>query len=145
MDPDTPPPRFDELCFKIGLAVIQGQKVQYALAHYFGLFQIVRNKWTKSKAEESITKHLSKPMGVVIDALENESILGSPILQRVKLFKKERNWLAHDFDQESTPYIRNGQRIPEYISRMDSLIGESVGIINELSQLGEVLCPVLPA
>lgn len=145
MDLESPPPRFDELCFKIGLAVIQGQKVQFALAHYFAVFQIKQNKWSKDRAKASIEKHLSKPMGNVIKNIEDMTTIEPSILQRIKSFRDERNWLAHDFDRESTPFLRIGERIPEYIDRMDSIVHESVGVMQDLDCLGEQLCPVRPA
>ena len=145
MDSQSPPPRFDELCFKIGLSVIQGQKVQFALAHYFAVFQIKHIQWSKDQAKASIEKHLSKPMGAVISDIERKTSIDPSILERIKAFRVERNWLAHDFDRESTHYLRNGERIPEYIERMDHIVHESLGVMQDLDSLGEQLCKVRPA
>jgi hypothetical protein len=142
MDAQSPPARFDELCFKIGLAVIQGQKVQFSLAYYFGVYQFKNANWTKEEAKASIDFHLSKPMGVVLDEIKKKTTIDPLILKRAESFRNERNWLAHDFDQESSSSIRVGQRIPEYIDRMDFIIEESIAVMQSFDQLGEQLCPL---
>ena len=145
MDQQSPPPRFDELCFKIGLAIIQAQKVQFSLAYYYGVYQIKNAQWTKEQAQASIDLYLTKPMGAIITEIENKTSIDPVVLQRVKEFRNERNWLAHDFDQESSAHLRVGLKIPEYIDRMDSIVSEAVEVMQDLDHLGELLSPIPPA
>ena len=69
------PDRWEELCHDIGLALLLGQKVQFALAHYFGVHQGVRAGWNKSQIEEEIRFFLSKPMGVVVAEIKKSAPL----------------------------------------------------------------------
>ena len=135
------PEQFQELCFKIGLAVIQGQKVQFALAYFYSVSKITQHGWTKEQGQQSIDFHLSKPMGVVVTDIEKQISVDSKILQRIKDFKDLRNWLAHDFDQESTSFLRKGERLADFTLKMDHIINESVGLMQDLDILGEMMCP----
>jgi len=139
------PDGFDELCYKIGLAILLGQKVQFALAHYFAVYQIKHGGWTKEQGKKSVEGHLSKPMGVVVKSILERTITDDSVILRIKEFKGLRNWLAHDFDQESAIHIWKGEKIPEYISRLDLVIHEAQGVMIDLDFIGEKLCPSKPA
>ncbi len=67
---------FKELCEKVGLALMMGQKVQFALAYYYSVYHIVNSGWNKEKAKDKIRYHLSKSMGIVVIAIENDAPLG---------------------------------------------------------------------
>jgi hypothetical protein len=139
MEIGRPPERFSELCEKIGVALMVGQKVQFALAHYFALYQIVNSQWSTTKAKESIEYHLSRPMGVVVSDIEKSAPLEESISLKVKSFKAMRNWLAHDFDQEATPHLSQGNLLPEYIEKMEAIINSSEELMFELDAVGEAL------
>ena len=47
------PEKFKELCEKVGLALMLGQKVQFALAHYYSVFHMVNKRWDKEKAKKN--------------------------------------------------------------------------------------------
>ena len=144
LDPmSTPrePDRFRELCEKIGLALLMGQKVQFALAHYYATYQIVKNGMSKEDARKSIETHLSKPMGNVVGSIEKDAPLEHDIFEKVKAFKCRRNWLAHDFDEEATPFLAQGERIPDYIATMEGICSEAYELMQQLDALGNSLVP----
>jgi hypothetical protein len=138
--PDEPA-RFRELCEKFGLALLMGQKVQLALAHYYARYQFVKNGMSEEDARKSIEIHLSKAMGAVVGAIETDAPLEHGIFERVKAFKCRRNWLAHDFDEEATPYLAQGERIPDYISTMEAICTEAGELMQELNAVGNSLMP----
>ncbi|MBW2078981.1 MAG: hypothetical protein JRI71_15820 [Deltaproteobacteria bacterium] len=133
------PERWEELCHDIGLALLLGQKVQFALAHYFGVHQGVRAGWNKSQIKEKIRFFLSKPMGVVVAEIKKSAPLPGALSTDVDTFKTDRNWLVHDFDEESTPYIFKGERIDHYISRMEQISRDAQRIMVELDKIGDDL------
>lgn len=136
------PKQFNELCEKVGLALMMGQKLQFALSHYYSVFQMVNSKWSKEKAKDKIQFHLSKSMGVVVTSIEKEAPLDPTIFDEVKKFKKRRNWLAHDFDEESTPFLSQGKRFDHYIDVMESITIQAHNIMEKLNEIGESLIPV---
>jgi hypothetical protein len=136
------PIQFKELCEKVGLALMMGQKVQFALAHYYSVFHIVNSGWSKEKAQERLTFHLSKPMGVVVNSIEKDAPLGNDLFQRVIEFKTQRNWLAHDFDQESTPFLSQNQKIDFYIEKMEQISNQATNLMINLNEIGGKLVPV---
>ncbi len=140
MLPDEPV-NFRELCEKVGLALVMGQKVQFALAHYFSVYHMVHSKWSK-QAKEKIDFHLLRPMGVVIASIEKAAPLSADLFSKVVLFRKLRNWLAHDFDEESTPFIYKGDKIVFYIAKMDDIINKGSDLMYKLHEVGESLVPV---
>jgi hypothetical protein len=136
------PERFDELCGSVGLALMLGQKVQFALAHYFAVYHSVHEKWNKAKMEEIVDFHLSKPMGVVVAAIKKQAPLEDDLAEKIRAFKELRNWLAHDFDQEATPFLTKGQKVPEYIERMNEVCAKATEVMVMLGEVGEKLIPV---
>ncbi len=135
------PDRFRELCEKIGLALLMGQKVQFALAHYYATYQIVKNGMSKEDARKSIETHLSKQMGIVVGSIEKDVPLEHDIFEKVKAFKCRRNWLAHDFDEEATPFLAKGERIPEYIATMEGICSEAYELMQQLDTVSNSLVP----
>jgi hypothetical protein len=138
----TKPERFDELCERVGLALMLGQKVQFALAHYFAVYHSVHEKWNKTKIVESIDFHLSKPMGIVVAAIKKQAPLEDNLAEKVRAFKEHRNWLAHHFDQEATPFLTKGEKVPEYIDRMNEVCAKATEVMVLLGEVGEKLIPV---
>ncbi len=136
------PKQFNELCEKVGLALMMGQKLQFALSHYYSVFHIVNSKWSKEKAKDKIQFHLSKPMGAVVNSIEKDAPLDPIIFDEVKKFKEQRNWLAHDFDEESTPFLSQGERFDHYISVMENITIQAHNIMMKLDELGEKLIPI---
>ncbi|MDA3916476.1 MAG: hypothetical protein PF690_05855 [Deltaproteobacteria bacterium] len=136
------PEKFKELCEKVGLALMMGQKLQFALAHYYSVFHMVHSKWSKEKAKEKISFHLSKPMGVIVSSIEKDSPSKPELFEEIIEFKKQRNWLAHDFDEESTPFLTQGERFDYYIQKMEKITIHANEIMLKLDQIGEALIPV---
>jgi hypothetical protein len=134
--------QFNELCEKVGLALMMGQKLQFALSHYYSVFHIVNSKWSKEKAKEKIQFHLSKTMGTVLSSIEKDAPLDPTIFDEVKKFKEQRNWLAHDFDEESTPFLSQGKRFDHYIAVMENITILAHNIMMKLDEVGEKLIPV---
>lgn len=143
MDIDFPPEpeKFRELCERVGLALMMGQKVQYALAYYFSVYHMVNSGWSKKEAMKKVDYHLSKPMGVVVKAIEKSAPLESVLFSQVLEFKERRNWVAHDFDDESTQYIAKGERLDHYIAEMTGIVSLSLKLIKVLNEVGEELVP----
>ncbi|MGN6225752.1 hypothetical protein [Pseudoxanthomonas sp.] len=135
------PAQFRELCEKVGLALLMGQKVQYALAHYYGTYQAVRNGWSFEQATNSVQEHLSRAMGNVVGAIERDAPMDAELFGKVRAFKDRRNWLAHDFDEEATPFLSRGQRIPEYIGKMEDISIAARALMQELDAVGARLVP----
>ncbi len=133
------PEGFDELCYSVGLALLMGQKVQFALAYYFGVYRLVRNSWEKAKSDKKVKYYLSKPMGVVVKDIKKNAPLPDDLALKVDQFKNDRNWLVHDFDEESTPYIVVGQRIEHYIGKMEKIIKDAQQIMLDLDEIGDYL------
>jgi hypothetical protein len=73
------PEKFKELCEKVGLALMMGQKLQFSLAYYYSVYHMVKKKWNHEKAKSKIEFHLSKPMGVVVNDIEKDAPL-EPLL-----------------------------------------------------------------
>lgn len=133
------PERFEILCHDVGLALLLGQKVQFALAYYFGVHQAVRAGWEKSQVDEKVKLFLSKPMGVIVSEIKKQAPLPDDLSTKVDKFKADRNWLVHDFDEESTPFISRGEKIDNYISRMEQISQDAQVIMLELDKIGDVL------
>jgi len=141
MIPDEPI-QFKELCEKVGLALMMGQKVQFALAHYYSVFHIVNSGWSKEKAKEKLSFHLSKPMGEVVNSIKKDAPLCDGLFRRVIEFKIQRNWLAHDFDEESTPFLSQNQKFDYYIEKMEQIAIQATNVMIELNEIGEKLVPL---
>jgi hypothetical protein len=133
------PERFEILCHDVGLALLLGQKVQFALTHYFGVHQAIRSGWSKSQVEVKVKLFLSKPMGVIVSEIKKQAPLSNELSIKVDKFKADRNWLVHDFDEESTPYISRGEKIDEYINRMEQIVRDAQIIMLELDKIGDAL------
>ena len=133
------PARWEELCHDIGLAVLLAQKVQFALAHYYACHQCVRAGWNKTQAQEKIDYFLSTPMGVVWREVKNQTPLPDSLTTQIEAFKTDRDWLVHNFDQESTRFISRGERIDEYISRMEAISAQAQDIMLKLDAIGDEL------
>jgi hypothetical protein len=133
------PERFEILCHDIGLSLLLGQKVQFSLAYYFGVTHAVRAGWNKSQLEEKVRYFLSRPMGAVVSEIKQKAPLPDALSTKVDEFKTSRNWLVHDFDEEATPYIWSGQKIDDYIARMEQITNLAMEIMNELDKIGDEL------
>lgn len=136
------PEGFRELCERIGLALMLGQKVQYALAGYYGTYMRVRNGWTVDQAKAKLDHHLSTPMGTVVADIERDAPLPDGLWAQVKQFKSCRNWLVHDFDEEATPYLARGERIDHYREEMESIAQFAQAIMYSLDDVGRALAGV---
>jgi hypothetical protein len=133
------PDRFEILCHDIGLALLLGQKVQFALAHYFGVHQSIRLGLSRSQVAEKIRFFLSKPMGVVVEVIKRTAPLSGKLTKEVDSFKTKRNWLVHDFDEEATPHIAHGEQIDHYINIMEGIVNDAMHIMTELDIVGDDL------
>ena len=80
------PEKFEILCHDVGLALLLGQKVQFALTYYFGVHQAVRFGWKKSQMDEKVRLFLSKPMGVVISEIKKQAPLPDDLSKKVDKF-----------------------------------------------------------
>ena len=136
------PERFKELCEKVGLALMMGQKLQFALAHYYSVYHIVNSRWDKEKAKKKIDFHLSKPMGIIVNSIEQDAPLKPNLFEEIIKFKELRNWLAHDFDEESTSFLSQGQNFEYYIEKMEKITIRASEIMLKLNEVGEALVPV---
>ena len=82
---------------------------------------------------------LSKPMGVIVSEIKKNAPLPDDLATIVDKFKADRNWLVHDFDEESTPYISRVEKIDDYISRIEQIAQDAEDIMVELDKIGDVL------
>lgn len=133
------PARWEELCHDIGLALLLAQKVQFALAHYLACHQCVRSGWNKTQAQVKIEYFLSKPMGVVWREVKRQAPLSEKLTSQIDAFKADRDWLVHTFDQESTQFISRGERIDQYIGRMESIAAQAMNVMLQLDSVGNDL------
>lgn len=136
------PEQFKELCEKVCLALMMGQKLQFALAHYYSVYHRVNSQWSKEKAKNKINYHLSKAMGIVVNSIEKDAPLDSGLFEEIINFKEQRNWLAHDFDEESTPFLTQGERYEHYIEKMESITVQAHNLMLKLDEVGEKLIPI---
>lgn len=144
------PERFKELCEKTGLVLMLGQKVQFALSCYYSVFHKVHGNLTEEKAKEKLKFHLSKPMGVIINSIKQDTPLGDDLFDKIWAFKEERNWLAHDFDQEMNMLRLVNEADDEgrvldlspWISRIEKIAEQACEIMVELNHVGEKFAPV---
>ncbi len=139
--PDQPE-GFATLCEMTGLAVMLGQKVQYALAGYFATYSGAKLGATVDAVKAQMASHLSKPMGAVIGDIDKHAPLAPEIWEKVKSFQTERNWLVHDFDEEATPHLAVGEKIPDYTTRMESIAGAALELMQLLDGVGKDLTGV---
>ena len=119
-----------------------GQKVHIALSHYYCVFHVAHGSLSKEQAKQKLDKHLSKPMGNVINSINKEAPLCPGISERISKFRNSRNWLAHDFDQEATPFLARGERYDHYICVMDGIATQAYKIMQDLHVIGEKLVNV---
>ncbi len=133
------PARWEELCHDVGLAVLLAQKVQFALVYYYACHLGVRAGWNKSQTREKISYFLSKPMGVVWREVKEQAPLPCSLTAQIEEFKADRDWLVHNFDQESTPFISRGKRIDQYIGRMEAISAQAQDIMLKLDVVGDEL------
>ena len=136
--PDEPE-HFRELCEKVGLALMLGQKVHFALSHYYSVFHVAHGTLSKEQAKQKLDNHLSTPMGNVINSINTEAPLYPAVSERISEFRNSRNWLAHDFDQEATPFLARGERFYHYICKMEGIATQAYKIMKDLDLIGEEL------
>lgn len=136
------PKEFRELCEKVGLALIMGQKVQFSLAYYYSVYHLVNSGRSAEQVKAIINIHLSKPMGLVISAIEKDAPLEKSLYDDLVQFKKKRNWLVHDFDGESTQYLAQGKNYQHYLRIMDDFIEHAKTLMIRLHNVGQSLFPV---
>jgi hypothetical protein len=141
MDNPPQPEGFNELCERVGLAMMFGQKVQYALAGYFATYSRVHRNVSVEDAKGLMEKYLSKTVGYVVGAIETSAPLPEEGWKKVKAFHGERNWLVHDFDQEATPFLSRGERVPEYLARMEGIALSGLDVMQLLDEQGHRLVP----
>jgi hypothetical protein len=141
MDIPPQPAGFEALCERVGLAMMLGQKVQYALAGYFATYSRVKHGVDIEAAKARMEKHLSKPMGGVVADIEAGAPLPVATWKKVKDFQGERNWLVHDFDEEATPFLSKGERIAEYSARMEAIAHAALELMTALDAEGNALVP----
>ena len=131
--------KFDELCRLIGLAVLMGQKVQFALAHYHAYHKMVHSGLPKAEAKAAIVKSLSKTLGGVVTQIKSETPLPPEVGDQLDAFLKERNWLAHDFDNEATPVIAAGKDFTHFLEKMVKITQSAESLMVQLDQIGNAL------
>jgi hypothetical protein len=141
MDIPQQPEGFDELCRRVGLAMMLGQKVQFALAGYFATYSRVHHRASVEDAKALMERHLSKTMGVVVGAIEQSAPLPAEVWKKVKAFQNERNWLVHDFDEEATPFLSRGERIAQYSEKMEAIVFSAAELMQLLDEQGVKLVP----
>lgn len=124
-----------ELCEKIGRAILMGQKVQFALAYYYVVFHIVNSQWSKDRAKKRIEYYLSSPMDVIMTSIEDDAPLEKELFQEIIRFKEKRNWLTHEFDEESTFSLIQGKGFELYLKIMDEIIGHANKIMKKLNEV----------
>ena len=133
---------FKELCEKIGLAMMMGQKLQFALAYYYAVFHIVNSRWSKEKAKKRIEYYLSSPMDVIVNSIEKDAPLDNELFQEIVRFKEKMDWLTHEFNQESTLPLIQGKGFEIYIKIMEKIIKHATRIIEKLNEVDKKLKPL---
>jgi hypothetical protein len=135
------PEHSKELCEKIGLAMMEGQKLQFALAYYYVVFHIVNSKWGKEKAKKRIEYYLSSSMEIIVDSIEDDAPLDPELFQEIVRFKEKRNWLTHEFVDESTLPLIQGKGFELYVQLMEEIIKHANRIIEKLNKVHKTLKP----
>jgi hypothetical protein len=139
LDIPPQPEGFNELCERVGLAIMLGQKVQYALAGYYATYSRVKHGTSVEEAKAEMQSHLSKTMGAVVSAIEKSAPLPEATWSKVKVFQKNRNWLVHDFDEEATPFLAQGEHFAEYTARMEAIAHSAVELMQLIDAEGRSL------
>ena len=142
LDIPKEPEGFKKLCEETGLALMLGQKVHISLSCYYSVFHKTHGKLTKEQAKEKLDFHLSKVMGVIIKAIKKDAPLDDELFNKILEFKDNRNWLAHDFDQEAVPFLARGEDLGPFIRKMQRISKQACEIMDELHHVGEKLAPV---
>ena len=134
--------QFKELSEKIGLAILMGQKLQFALAYYYAVFHIINSKWSKEKAKKRIEYYLSSPMEVIVNSIEEDAPLDAELFQEIVRFKEKRNWLTQEFDEESTLSLIQGKGFEIYLPIMEEITNNAKSIMEKLNEVDEKLKPL---
>jgi hypothetical protein len=132
-------PKFDELCRLIGLAILMSQKIQFSLAHYLVYHKMRHAGLSRIESQQLITKLLSKTLGAVISQVRSEAPLEAALTEKLDALLQERNWLAHNFDQEATPIIAAGKDFNNFNERMAGITIAAHDLMVELDQVGKCL------
>ena len=93
----------------------------------------------KAEANAAIAKSLSKTLGVVVNQIICETPLPPEVCDQLNAFLKERNWLAHDFDNEATPVIAAGKDFTHFLERMVKITQSAESLMVQLDQIGNAL------
>ena len=131
------PEGFKVLRERVGLAMMLGQKVQFSLAGYFAATMRLKTGCSVEIAKETLAYYLSKPMGIVVSDIAKQYPLPEGLAAFVLEFKSCRNWLVHDFDEEATPYLAQGQRIEYYTAEMERAAFFAQAVIIALDNEGK--------
>lgn len=132
---------FKELCEKIGLAIMMGQKVQFELAYYYSVFHMVNSEWSKEKARGRIEYYLSSSMDVIMNSIQEDAPLDEDLFREIARFKEKRKWLTQEFDEESTLPLIQGKGFKLYISLMEEIINHAKKIMEKLDEVEKKLKP----
>jgi hypothetical protein len=133
---------FTELCQDLGLAILLGQKVQFALAHYYAISKGNLANWSLNQRRESVSHHLGKPLGHVIAAVKKDVPLEADLTNLTETFLKKRNWLVHSFDEEATEFLVKGEKFPEYTAEMRAISDLALMVMQHLDEVRKKLIPI---
>ena len=76
-------------------------------------------------------------MGVVINDIQKKAPLDEELMAKIDSFRNERNWLVHDFDAESTPYIHEKEKVEAFGERIFEIMSQSNEINWDLDRVGQ--------
>ena len=140
MEIDIPKPElFDELCRMIGLSLMVGQKLQFAYAHYYAIHSKIERGLDDAAINSTLKRHLKKPMGVVVSDIRDNASFPKDLSVKISEFKEDRNWLAHDLDQEIWKDIIQNKNLDLIIDRLRDTMGKAVEIMDEVNHEGDLL------
>jgi hypothetical protein len=133
------PELFNELCRTIGLTLLLGQKLQNAYAQYYAIHSKFERTLDEVTINTKLEYHLNKPMGVVVSDIKNHAPFPNELSKKVDAFKVERNWLAHDFDQETRDDIIQNRNLNLVIDRLKYTMQLALSIMDDVNRQGDII------
>lgn len=122
---------------KIGEAIWHLQHVENVIASFILMKGIAKelNSLSKNDALKH-EKRLNKlPLGTLISEAENLNIFEQIVVERIKIFNKERKWVVHNsiFESGSDLYTDSGRN--KIFARIEAFVSEAMSLHRHIGEL----------
>ncbi|MDH5632141.1 MAG: hypothetical protein OEZ10_04020 [Gammaproteobacteria bacterium] len=119
----------------IGGAVWHLQYLEHALVNFVVMKRHKRNPSDIDAAYERLEKERKGTLGSLYGRAKDEGIIPKELEQRFDKLIDERNWLIHHSRTKNSEDLYNDELRINVISRIDSIIVESMELTNNLLKL----------